>query len=191
MLMKRTIAALVGAVLLAQATFALASDSDTKDHSPVAKSSQSTATAKSSDSATTAKSSDSATTAKSSDSAAKSDSTTADGPKLITVEQQMIEQTNAQRAKYGLPALVVDQSLEKTARHHTAWMTNSHTLQHSNANVGENIAMGQHTTKEAVNDWMNSPGHRANILNSSYKKTGVAAYTAEDGTVFWCQQFLP
>jgi uncharacterized protein YkwD len=119
------------------------------------------------------------------------DAVSKDSPKLFEVEKQMIEQTNAQRAKYGLPPLALDQSLEKTARSHTVWMTNSRTFQHSNINVGENIAMGQHTTGEAVTDWMNSPGHRANILNSSYKRTGVAAFQTPDGTIYWCQQFLP
>ncbi|HZZ29311.1 MAG TPA: CAP domain-containing protein [Pirellulales bacterium] len=112
-------------------------------------------------------------------------------PKLYEVEQQMIQQTNSQRAKYGLPPLLVDQSLEKTARTHTIWMTNNRTLQHSTDNIGENIAMGQRTTDEAVSDWMASPGHRANILNTSYKRTGVAAYRTPDGTIYWCQQFLP
>jgi uncharacterized protein YkwD len=116
---------------------------------------------------------------------------TAAAPKLFEVEQQMIEQTNAQRAKYGLPPLVIDQSLEKTARTHAVWMTNNRTLQHTNQNVGENIAMGQPTTDRAVSDWMASPGHRANILNSGYKRTGVAAYKTPDGTIYWCQQFLP
>jgi uncharacterized protein YkwD len=110
---------------------------------------------------------------------------------LIEVEQQMIQQTNSQRAKYGLPPLVVDQNLEKTARTHTAWMTNNRSLQHTSQNVGENIAMGQRTTDEAVGDWMASPGHRANILNTSYKRTGVAAFKTPDGTIYWCQQFLP
>jgi|SRR5436190_3182582 uncharacterized protein YkwD len=110
---------------------------------------------------------------------------------LIEVEKQMLEKTNAQRARYGLPPLVVDRSLIQTARSHAAWMTNTQTLQHTSKNVGENIAMGQHTTDEAVSDWMASPGHRANILNSGYKRTGVAAYRTKDGTVYWCQQFLP
>jgi uncharacterized protein YkwD len=126
-----------------------------------------------------------------SDEQKSTESTSKDGPKLYEVEKQLIEQTNAQRAKYGLPPLAVDQSLEKTARSHTVWMTNSRNLQHSNINVGENIAMGQRTTGEAVTDWMNSPGHRANILNSSYKRTGVAAFQTPDGTIYWCQQFLP
>jgi uncharacterized protein YkwD len=119
------------------------------------------------------------------------DGSAQNSPKLFDVEKQLIDQTNAQRAKYGVPPLVVDQSLEKTARSHAVWMTNNRAMQHSNINVGENIAMGQRTTGEAVTDWMNSPGHRANILNSSYKRTGVAAFQTSDGTIYWCQQFLP
>ena len=110
---------------------------------------------------------------------------------LTEVEQQMLDKTNAQRAKYGLPPLRAVRRLIQTARSHAAWMTNNRTLQHTNQPVGENIAMGQHTTEEAVHDWMNSPGHRANILSSSYTQTGVAAYRTPDGTIYWCQQFSP
>jgi uncharacterized protein YkwD len=113
------------------------------------------------------------------------------GNDLIEVEKQILDQTNAQRTRYGLPALTVDRGLLRSARTHTAWMTNNHTLQHTTKPVGENIAMGQRTTDEAVNDWMNSPGHRSNILNGSYKRTGVAAYRTPDGTIYWCQEFLP
>jgi len=112
-------------------------------------------------------------------------------PELTEVEQQMLEKTNAQRAKYGLPPLRAVRKLIQTARSHAAWMTNNHTLQHTNQPVGENIAMGQPTTDAAVHDWMNSPGHRANILSSGYTQTGVAAYRTPDGTIYWCQQFAP
>jgi uncharacterized protein YkwD len=110
---------------------------------------------------------------------------------LTEVEQQMLEKTNAQRARYGLPPLRVVRRLIQTARSHAAWMTNNRTLQHTNQPVGENIAMGQPTTDAAVHDWMNSPGHRANILSSGYTQTGVAAYRTPDGTIYWCQQFAP
>ncbi len=116
-----------------------------------------------------------------------------DDPKdgLIEVEKQIVEQTNTQRARYGLPPLAVDRNLIQTARSHAAWMTNNRTLQHTTKPVGENIAMGQRSTDEAVGAWMASPGHRANILNNSYKRIGVAAYRTPDGTIYWCQQFLP
>jgi uncharacterized protein YkwD len=109
---------------------------------------------------------------------------------LISVEKAILDGTNAQRARYGLPPLTLDAGLERTARAHAAWMTNSHNLQHSSYGVAENIAWGQRTADEAMNSWMNSSGHRANILNGSYRRIGVAAYTASDGSCFWCQQFL-
>jgi uncharacterized protein YkwD len=106
------------------------------------------------------------------------------------VEERIVEKTNAERRRHGLPPLEVDGHLVRSARRHTAWMTRSRTLQHTSAAVGENIAMGQQSSTEAVQSWMNSSGHRANILSSGYRKIGVAAYTASDGTVYWCQQFL-
>jgi uncharacterized protein YkwD len=163
MLAKLSISTFLSLCLFGQSALALAGDSDKQDQSAQAKPSDTAA----------------------------SDTAASDTAKLIAVEKQMIDQSNAQRAKYGLPPLAVDQSLEKTARGHAVWMTNNRAMQHSNQNVGENIAMGQHTPTEAFTDWMNSPGHRANILNSSYKRTGVAAYQTPDGTIYWCQQFLP
>jgi uncharacterized protein YkwD len=109
---------------------------------------------------------------------------------LIPVEKAIVDGTNAQRARYGLPPLTLDPALERTARTHAAWMTNSHSLQHSSIGVAENIAWGQRTADQAMADWMNSSGHRANILNPSYRRIGVAAYTASDGSCYWCQQFL-
>ncbi|HEV2969447.1 MAG TPA: CAP domain-containing protein [Pirellulales bacterium] len=109
---------------------------------------------------------------------------------LHPVEKAIVDGTNAQRALYGLPALQIDMSLEQTARNHAAWMTNSHNLQHSSIGVAENIAWGQRSAEEAMSSWMSSSGHRANILNPSYRRIGVAAYTATDGSCYWCQQFL-
>jgi uncharacterized protein YkwD len=110
---------------------------------------------------------------------------------LHEVEKQIVEKTNAQRVRYGLPPLVVDRNLIQSARTHAAWMTNSRSLQHTNRPVAENIAMGQRTTDVALNSWMNSSGHRANILSTGHRRIGVAAYRTPEGTIFWCQQFLP
>ena len=109
---------------------------------------------------------------------------------LWPIEREIIAQTNAERAKYGLPPLEADQKLVESARQQAYWMTNNRTLTHTSQAVGENIAMGQRTTAEAVRDWMNSSGHRANILRSSYTKMGAGAFVAPDGTIYWCQQFL-
>ena len=99
-----------------------------------------------------------------------------------------IDRTNAERIKNGLEPLLIDQSLIVSARKHTAWMTNNNTLQHG-AGVAENIAMGQRNSAEVMQSWMNSSGHRANILNGSHRRIGVAAFTAPNGTIYWCQQF--
>jgi len=109
---------------------------------------------------------------------------------LHPLDRQVIEQTNAQRAQLGLTPLTVDSGLVVTAREHAAWMTNSQTLVHTTLAVSENIAMGQQSAAEVVQAWMNSPGHRANILKPDHRRIGVAAYSTPDGTVYWCQQFL-
>jgi uncharacterized protein YkwD len=111
--------------------------------------------------------------------------------KLHAVEEKVIQQTNAERARHGLPPLAVDQRLVQSARAHTAWMTRARRLQHNSRAMAENIAMGQPTALEAVRSWMSSSGHRANILNRSYRRIGVSGYTAPDGTVYWTQQFEP
>jgi uncharacterized protein YkwD len=110
---------------------------------------------------------------------------------LNPVEQSVIAQTNAERARHGLPPLAVDQRLVQSARAHTAWMSRARRLQHTSRPVAENIAMGQQTALEAVRSWMSSSGHRANILSPGHRRIGVSAYSAPDGTVFWTQQFEP
>ena len=105
------------------------------------------------------------------------------------IETKLIAATNHARTQYGLPPLTVDYGLMRSARRHTAWMTHARTLQHGHANVAENIAMGQHSVSAAMHSWMTSPGHRANILNGSYRRIGVAAYRTPEGTIYWCQQF--
>ena len=110
---------------------------------------------------------------------------------LQPVEQSILERTNAERVRYGMAPLAIDPALENTARAQAAWMTNNHVMQHGNFGVAENIAWGQHNAAEALGSWMASDGHRANILNPGYHRVGVAAYTAPDGSCYWCQQFMP
>jgi uncharacterized protein YkwD len=111
-------------------------------------------------------------------------------PDLHAIEARIIEKTNAQRVRHGLRPFQVDNRLIKSARRHAAWMTNNRSMQHTSAAVAENIAMGQRNSSEVVNTWMNSSGHRANILNPGHTRIGVAAYTTPEGTIYWCQQFL-
>ena len=109
---------------------------------------------------------------------------------LLQIEQNIMTYTNAERARYGLPPLKIDEELVKSARGHATWMTLNRTLRHTSQPVAENIAKGQRNSKAAVAAWMASPGHRANILNRGYRRIGAAAYRTPGGTVYWCQQFL-
>ncbi len=109
---------------------------------------------------------------------------------LLEIEKSIIHFTNLERARYGLPELQVDRNLMDSARRHATWMTRSRRLQHTSQPVAENIAMGQPDSQSVLRSWMNSPGHRANILNRSYRRIGVAAYQTDEGRIFWCQQFL-
>jgi uncharacterized protein YkwD len=56
--------------------------------------------------------------------------------------------------------------------------------------AGENIAYGQRTPAEVMNDWMNSPGHRSNIMNPTYTEIGVGLAKNSSGVCYWTQQFM-
>jgi len=109
---------------------------------------------------------------------------------LISVEQNILELTNKERTSRGLPPLKIDVSLVQSARQHATWMASRRVMQHTNKPVGENIAMGQANSTQAVRSWMNSPPHRANILSRSWNRVGAAAYTSPEGRIYWCLQFL-
>jgi uncharacterized protein YkwD len=103
-------------------------------------------------------------------------------------EMSVISQTNAQRARHGLAPLAVDSQLMSSAGRHAQWMASNRNLSHGHG-VAENIAMGQGSAGEAMRSWMNSSGHRANILGSGYTRIGVAVAYSSNGTPYWCQQF--
>ncbi|MCK9458649.1 MAG: CAP domain-containing protein [Proteobacteria bacterium] len=112
-----------------------------------------------------------------------------DGVKLAEIEANIIKFTNEERARYGLPPFEVDKDLMQTARGHAAWMTRNQAMVHTRLPLAENIAMGQPHSSDVVNCWMNSSGHRANILNPGHLRIGVAAFRTASGVIFWCQQF--
>ena len=116
---------------------------------------------------------------------------------------EVVSLVNAERAKEGLSALQMDSSLNSAAQVRAKEIvTNfSHTRPNgsscftalSEAGIkyngsGENIAYGQKTPAEVVNAWMNSAGHRANIMSSKFTKIGVGCYNS-NGTYYWSQFF--
>jgi len=116
--------------------------------------------------------------------------TTTPDLELRQIEQNIITLTNLERSKRGLSPLQVDPKLLNSARKHASWMANRRVMHHSHSGVAENIAYGQRSSEAVLRSWMNSSGHRANILNRSYKRIGVAAFRTPGGTIYWCQQFL-
>ncbi len=107
---------------------------------------------------------------------------------LSQVESAVIAKTNAARARSGLPPLAADGQLMNGARNHARWMAHNRNLSHGRG-VAENIGMGQTSASEAVTSWMQSSGHRANILDGGHTRIGVAMAHSSDGTADGCQQF--
>ena len=116
---------------------------------------------------------------------------------------QVVSLVNAERARQGLPALTIDTKVQQAAQTRAGELQTSfsHTRPSgascftalteasvSYARAGENIACGQSTPEAVAQSWMNSSGHRANILSSSFTTIGVG-YTVVNGTAYWAQLF--
>lgn len=109
-------------------------------------------------------------------------------PKLSPVEQRLLEITNAERARLGLEPVAVHIEILGSARSHAEWMAARQSMTHSSGSFCENIAMGQEGPDDAMEAWMNSSGHRANLLRASAKFVGIAAAKSASGVLFWCWQ---
>jgi uncharacterized YkwD family protein len=113
----------------------------------------------------------------------------------------VVNLVNQERAKAGLKPLQADAALAAMARDKAVDMYVNHYFDHTSPTygspfdmmrkyripmrtAGENIAMGQRSPQEVMNQWMNSAGHRANILNPNFTKIGVAYYNG-----YWVQEF--
>lgn len=118
---------------------------------------------------------------------------------------EVVRLVNIERAKYGLSPLKMTQNLNNaaTVRANEIVTSFSHTRPNGTScftvlkelgisynTCGENIAAGQRTPAEVVNAWMNSEGHRANILNSSFNKIGIGvAQKSSSYGIYWAQMF--
>ena len=114
-----------------------------------------------------------------------------------SVEPLILNLHNQERTNRSVSALVLDSSLSKSAQAHAEWMAKNNNMQHQSLGkimqgwrtAGENIAMGQRSDKEVVNSWMNSSGHRANILNRNYTHVGFGVAQSANGSLHWCTVF--
>lgn len=119
-------------------------------------------------------------------------------------EKEVIRLVNEERAKAELSPLTENWELSRVARYKSQDMKDNRYFSHTSPtygsafqmmksfgisyrSAGENIAMGQRTPSEVVTAWMNSSGHRANILNASYTEIGVGY--VKDGN-YWTQMFI-
>lgn len=122
----------------------------------------------------------------------------------LSFAEQVVKLVNEERTKAGLKEVTLDTNIEAAAlvRAKEIEKSFSHTrpdgrhfstaLQEQSVNykgAGENIAWGQSSPEAVMNAWMNSEGHRANILNANYTKIGVGYYQNTKGTNYWTQLF--
>ncbi|MGW0601813.1 CAP domain-containing protein [Streptomyces sp. NPDC002776] len=125
---------------------------------------------------------------------------------LARTATRVVELTNRARAGAGLPPLAVDPLLTAAAQAHSADMVARAFYSHTSPDgsrpwdraaaagsrrrsIGENIACGQRSPAEVVQGWMNSPGHRANILKRDFTHIGVGFAGGGEAGTYWTQLF--
>ena len=117
-------------------------------------------------------------------------------------EEKLLALHNQQR---GRAYLEIHPDLTAAAKEHAAWMAQNQRLSHYGKGslqdrirrnsslrwmaMGENIAYGYETEESVVSGWMNSSGHRRNILNPQFAYVGMAAVQAQNGQTYWCVVF--
>lgn len=113
---------------------------------------------------------------------------------LDQIQISLLNLHNIERKNRKIEILELDKRLCEYAQNHTKYMLYKNKLEHSNiknvnANlVAENIAYGQETCEIVTKAWIESYGHRINMLNSKYKKVGFG-YINKDGKIYWCAVF--
>jgi uncharacterized YkwD family protein/spore coat assembly protein SafA len=124
-----------------------------------------------------------------------------------SIEQQVVNLVNAERAKAGLKPLKADWELARVARFKSEDMRDNRYFDHNSPiygtpfqmmksfginyrSAGENIAAGQTTAESVMQAWMNSPGHKKNILSPSFTHIGVGYAKGGSYGHYWTQQFM-
>ena len=127
--------------------------------------------------------------------------------KITEFEREVVALVNEERRRIGLEPYSHNQNLSEVARTKSEDMRDNNYFSHQSPTygspfdmlnqfgiqyrtAGENIARGQRTPQEVVNSWMNSPGHRRNILSQEFTEIGVGFAQTERGDTFWTQLFI-
>lgn len=123
------------------------------------------------------------------------------------IENKVISLVNSERSKVGLQPLKTNWQVSRIARYKSQDMINKNYFSHTSPTygspfnmmesfgvkfsaAGENIAKGQRSAEEVMNSWMNSSGHRSNILNPTYTEIGVGLAKDNNGVCYWTQMFI-
>lgn len=126
---------------------------------------------------------------------------------LKTIEDEVVRLTNIERTKRGLQPLAYNWQVARVARIKSQDMINNNYFSHTSpvygspfkmlesyalrfSSAAENIAYGQRSAQEVVNTWMNSAGHRANILSANVTQIGVGVAKKSNGTLYFTQIFI-
>ncbi len=123
------------------------------------------------------------------------------------IVKEVVTLVNQERAKQGLAPLKENVKLSTVARTKSEDMAKNNYFSHTSPTygspfdmmkqfgitysaAGENIAMGQPTAASVMDGWMNSPGHKANILSKDFTEIGVGIAKNANGSIYWTQQFI-
>ena len=126
---------------------------------------------------------------------------------FASFQKEVLRLVNVERSKMGLKELTLNTELSRVATLKSQDMIDKNYFSHTSPTygspfdmmkkfnisyrtAGENIAMGQKTPAQVVEAWMNSEGHRANILNANYTDLGVGVAKSSKGTIYWTQMFI-
>lgn len=126
---------------------------------------------------------------------------------FASFQKEVVRLVNVERAKLGLGQLSLNAKLSNVATLKSQDMINKNYFSHTSPTygspfemmkkfnisyktAGENIAKGQKTPAQVVNAWMNSQGHRENILNKNYTEIGIGVAKDAKGTLYWTQMFI-
>ncbi|MGD8189683.1 SafA/ExsA family spore coat assembly protein [Brevibacillus ginsengisoli] len=126
---------------------------------------------------------------------------------MSQVEREVVRLVNVERQNRGLSALTINWEVSRVARYKSIDMRDKNYFDHTSPTygtpftmlqsfgvsfqaAGENIAAGQPTAQAVMNGWMNSPGHRQNILNPTYSQIGVGMAQGGSYGYYWSQMFI-
>jgi uncharacterized YkwD family protein/spore coat assembly protein SafA len=128
------------------------------------------------------------------------------GSQNLSFENEVITLVNKERLNAGLTPFAMNPELSNVARHKSNDMRDNNYFSHNSptygspfdmlkkfnvrfSSAGENIAKGQSTPQAVVTSWMNSPGHRKNIMSTTFTEIGVG-FSAGENSTHWTQMFI-